>query len=425
MLAKVPRVRLDGEVVLRRGDYQGTVATTGGSLGVPSHAIALRGVEVKLRLNPTSRATRAFASLNVSQILHLEDPPYVKPLRLKAVIEHYGNRLLFSGQINELTGMLVLDFDGSQHLAGGDGGVNFKLHQLRFTPKVNQPQDLFPVLRDSIDSASGMVALEGNITWVGQKLSSKLKLLTEELSLRADQLALNRVNSVVRFDGLGPLSTAPGQLVTIAMIDVGLPLTDGVISFHVEPEGSLVIERTEWRLAGGEVHADGFSIDPRSARHKFLLEIEGVDLQKLAALLKVEGLNVTGRLTGDIPVLIEEGSLIIREGLLKATPEGGTVRYNPSKVPSALRYGGERTQLMLSALENFQYKILRIKLNRRSNGDATVNLHLRGSNPDFFKGHSVEFNLNLSGQLDQMLQRGLKVYKIPETIIKRFQKFGH
>ncbi len=77
---------------------------------------------------------------------------------------------------------------------------------------------------------------------------------------------------------------------------------------------------------------------------------------------------------------------------------------------------------MLSALKNFHYKTLRIKLDRRSNGNASVNLHLRGSNPDFFKGHPVEFNLNLSGHLDEILQRGLKVYQIPETIIRQLQK---
>ncbi|MFQ5915634.1 MAG: YdbH domain-containing protein [Nitrospinota bacterium] len=424
MLAKVPRVRLDGEVLWSRGDYQAAVVATRGSLEVPSHAIALRGVDVKLRLNPSSPGERVSASLNVSRILHLEDPPYVRPLRLKAEIKRHEDRLLFSGQINELSGKLALDFDGAQDLAGGGGNVNLRLHQLRFTPKVDQPQDLFPALRDSIAWASGKVALEGKITWAGQKLTSKVKLLIEELSLRTDQLVLNRVNSKVRFDSLRPLSTPPGQLVAIAMIDVGFPLTHGVISFHIEPEGRLVIERTEWRLAGGKIRAEGVSIDPRSAQHKFVLEIEGVNLQKLVALAKVEGLTVIGRLTGDIAVLIKEGALIIREGLLEATPEGGTVRYDPSEVPSALRHGGEKTQLMLSALENFQYKTLRIKLNRRSDGNTKVSLHLRGSNPDFFKGRPVELNLNLSGQLDQMLQRGLKGYKIPETIIRQFQKFG-
>jgi len=202
-----------------------------------------------------------------------------------------------------------------------------------------------------------------------------------------------------------------------------MPLTDGVVSFHIEPEGILVIERTEWGLAGGKIRAEGVSIDSRSTRYKFVLEVEGVDLQRLAALAKVEGLTVTGKLSGDIPVLIEEGSLIIREGLLETTLKGGMVRYNPSEIPSALRYGGERTQLVLSALENFQYKTLRIKLDRRSDGNATVSLQLRGSNPDFFKGRPVDLNLNLSGLLDQILQRGLNVYKIPETIIKRLQKF--
>ncbi len=422
ILVKLPSIRWAGKLFWPRGDYQGTVAATGAALEVPSLAIALRGADVKLHLSASPREDGTFASLKVSQILHLEDPPYVKPLRLKAEIDRREGRLLFSGQIKESSGMLVFDFDGAQDLNGRDGNVNIKLHPLRFIPRMMEPQDLFPALRGAITSALGQVALEGKIHWEGQKLTSNLKLLIKELSLQTQRLTLNQINSVILFDGLRPLSTPSGQLVTVSMMDIGLPLTDGIISFHLDPDGRLLIERAEWRLAGGKLSAEGVSTDPKRGCYKFVLEVEDIDLQKLAALAKVEGLTVTGKLTGRIPVQIKEGVLTVREGLIKGGPEGGTLRYNPSRVPSALRHSGERTRLMLSALKNFRYKTLRIKLDRRSDGNASVNFHLSGSNPDFFKGHPVEFNLNLSGRLDEILQRGLKVYQIPETIIRQLQK---
>ena len=75
------------------------MTATGAALEVPSLAIALRGADVKLHLGASPREEGTFASLKVSQILHLEDPPYVKPLRLKAEIERREGQLLFSGQI--------------------------------------------------------------------------------------------------------------------------------------------------------------------------------------------------------------------------------------------------------------------------------------------------------------------------------------
>ena len=48
---------------------------------------------------------------------------------------------------------------------------------------------------------------------------------------------------------------------------------------------------------------------------------------------------------------------------------------------------------------------------------------LIGENPDFYGGHPVELNLNISGKLDQILDRGLAGYRIPETIRKRLGDF--
>ncbi len=79
---------------------------------------------------------------------------------------------------------------------------------------------------------------------------------------------------------------------------------------------------------------------------------------------------------------------------------------------------------MLAALENFEYELLRVALDRTADGDTVVGLHLRGANPSFYDGYPVEFNINILGELDAMLQRGLESYRIPDVIAERLRDFG-
>jgi hypothetical protein len=51
-------------------------------------------------------------------------------------------------------------------------------------------------------------------------------------------------------------------------------------------------------------------------------------------------------------------------------------------------------------------------------------MQVKGRNPDFYGGHPVEFNLNVSGKLDQILNRGLAGYRIPDTIRDKLDDFA-
>ncbi len=51
-------------------------------------------------------------------------------------------------------------------------------------------------------------------------------------------------------------------------------------------------------------------------------------------------------------------------------------------------------------------------------------MHVKGRNPDFYGGYPVEFNLNISGKLGQILDRSLAGYRIPENIRKSLGSFA-
>lgn len=423
--AKLPPLRLSGRI--SGPAWQPTIGLklNGGEVNIPRHQIALKGLGAQFRSKPFESGHDISAEFNVRQVLHTRAASFFKPLRFKGNIKGTSNRLRFQSQFTEDNGVMVFDLNGVQNISSGTGNMKIKLHPITFAPQVTQPQELFPFLKDTFTSASGKIALDGTIQW-GDRLVSNVQMLAEELNLEAMGMKLNRINTVLQLNKIWPPSTPPGQEVSIALMNVGLPLTNGIFTFHLKPTGLLFLNRGEWQVAGGKLFVRNVSIDPNRMEHKINIEVRDVDLQALSELSKVEGLTATGRLGGQIPVQIQtqKKRIVIEEGLLQATPEGGRIRYNPRVVPPVFQYGGERTQLVLSALKDFRYKTLQLHLNGPSDGEAKIRTHLRGSNPDFFNNRAVEFNLNLSGPLGQIIQASTEGYRIPESIQKKLDKFG-
>jgi hypothetical protein len=233
-----------------------------------------------------------------------------------------------------------------------------------------------------------------------------LTLGLEELTVKTPQVTLTGVNGVVTLDGVDPLSTPPHQQILIGSADLGLPLTDGILLFQLEPENRLRIERARLTLAGGEVSARPAVVDWTSGTQEVLLLVDDVALQALLDLVDVEGLSAEGLLDGSIPVLVVDGSVIVRDGKLVAQGPG-VLRYAPEADPGveAAASASESMDLVLDLLRNFQYSALELGLERDAKGEMKVSIGLDGRNPEVYDGYPIDFNLNLSGNVDQLLNR--------------------
>jgi len=270
---------------------------------------------------------------------------------------------------------------------------------------------------------TGNAAIGGTIAWNAGRVASDLKLLLQEISFKLPQADVARLNGVVTIDSLVPFTKKPGQHPATAMVDVGLPLNDLLAAFRIEPGPRLVIENARLSLAGGEVSMPAVSVDLANPKADLALNVKEVDLAKLLQLTQIDGLGGTGSLSGHIPVSIAGDSVTIHDAALAAAGPG-TLRYAPVSTPEALAGGGENVALALQALSNFQYSDLTLTVNRESGGDTVALMQVKGRNPDFYGGYPVEFNLNISGKLDQILDRSLAGYRIPDSIRKSLGDFA-
>jgi len=139
------------------------------------------------------------------------------------------------------------------------------------------------------------------------------------------------------------------------------------------------------------------------------LQLHGVDLSQLLDSLHYPNISGTGSIDGELPLQLSAGTIDLQEGSLSGTR------------PGVLRYVGpaDSENIAFKALRNLVYQNLQAKVNYRPNGDYHLGLRVEGSNPEVLSGHPLAFNLNISGQLPELLQKGILAGDFERTILEQ------
>jgi len=391
----------------------------GGTLRVPAYDLEATDLDLSAAL-PRGQAPRLSAAASLA---HRGDPPIVIPLSASVEARKAARGWEFEGRATDAFGRLSLEIAGRHDLSRAAGSATLRVAPIEFAPNVRQPGDLFPYLAGVAEDVSGTIALAGDMSWNAERIGSDLELLLRDVSASTAAATIDRLNGVITVDGLSPFTTPPGQRVAVAAIDAGLPLTDGLLTFRVAPGPKLEIADGRLHLAGGTVDLEPLVFDPSGRSNAAVLAVTGVRLGELLSLAQIDGLSGDGTLTGEIPVRLDGGDIVIEHGELHAEAPG-RLSYDPLSPPAALQGQGETVSLALSALTDFRYEELRVTVDRQAGGEMLVGMHVRGSNPGFYDGYPVEFNLTVSGALDRVLRQGLAGYRIPETIEDRLKEFA-
>jgi len=211
----------------------------------------------------------------------------------------------------------------------------------------------------------------------------------------------------------------------MSLLDPGIPLSDGLIEFQLREGGVLAVRRAEWHWAGGTLAADDLRLDRRAAESRAVLAVRDLDLAALLAQLKVAGLEGSGRLGGELPLVRRADAIEVGDGVLRADEGGGVIRYHPNESARALAASRPNDLgLAFEALSDFRYEALEARLSGDLQGDMKIRLHVRGANPSFQEGRPVEFNLDLEARPADLVRSGLASYRVPEVIEERLRAFS-
>lgn len=422
-LADAARITLDGD-----GVVEGALALADGAFEAAAGTLAAHGLSLRTEY-VRGREVPLVAGSTVAGLKLGPGKGWVAPLA--TTIELSGDpsgALGFKASGEAAAGALVIDVAGQHDMRTGTGSGQMVLHPVRFAEGLRSPADIFPILADRVDSGTGRIGVRLNHAWGPQAPAGRGELLLEDLSLAGPGIAIRGLNGVVVANSLTPLTTHPEQLLSIALLDVGIPLADGLIRFAVG-EGKtgagerLSVDLAQFTWAGGTVLAKPFALPLRNPRGTVVLEASKLDLGRVLALAGVEGLAATGTLDGRIPVAITGDAVRFEGGRLGAIGEG-TIRYDPAEPPAFLDPSrNENTALVMQVLQDFHYKDLAVTIDGTVGGEMAVALKLQGANPNFYGGYPVALNLNLSGALDTILRSGLGTYRIPDEVRARIEQY--
>ncbi len=373
-------------------------------------AFTLGDVDATVTVDPTRQIHLRRASIG-----DLGPPPSLPPLKLAGRASLDEPNLRFTGTASAAGDRLVVDFDGTHRVDTNAGGASLRLHRLDFQPGELQPQDLIIGLGNDLSAVTGAIEADGSLRWGPGAKASDFTVHVEDLSFGLKGVRVDGVDGKVVLDRAWPLRTPPDQILVARRIDVGAPMTDAVVRFRIDEQARLAIEEARVDMLGGRFAVGPAIFDPTADRQRATVRLTGLDMETLLAIAAIDGATASGRVSGEIPLVVSRDGFSVANAVLE-TDAPGVLRYAPAVPPPALQDGGEGVSLMLEALKNFHYDVVSLAVDGRSGDEWSVKLHVEGKNPNFMDAYPFVFNLNLSGKLDEIIRTGLQSYELPARV---------
>lgn len=270
---------------------------------------------------------------------------------------------------------------------------------LAFSPGKLEPQSLFPVLKGLMANVQGKAAYKADFSIAKGALRSSGQLALTQVGFDAYSAKVAGLNGTTKLSSLVPPRTSGTQTLSVAMLDAGIQLQNGRVRFEIANAALPHLVDAKWPFADGGLTLTSV----KGSNTEFELLVENVDVAELLSLADVPGLSGTGTLNGTIPIAIENGNPIIKNGMLDAE-KGGVIIYKSASADAAAT--NDQTRVLTDALKDFHYTELVGTLSGNANGDLLFHLRLRGANPALYDGYPIILNVNLQGSLADLIRRG-------------------
>ena len=297
----------------------------------------------------------------------------------------------------------------------GAGTADVDIPELRFLPKGLQPQYLVSALRGKIAEVEGLVEAKIKLAFAaGQPLQSSGTAKIIDMNFGTLPGPLTGVNTEMQFSNMFPLQSQGRQRLTVNKFDPGFPLENGVIEFEMIPDGVKVYS-ARWPLGAGFLSLDPFEWLYSNDVNRVVMRIENVSIGEFLNDVGEGALTATGDIEGTLPIVLSGVDVRVENGELWVK-NGGVIQYKSKQLESiseldgtneravaAIRAGNYR-DAAFEALKNFEYQELRVKIDGALDGPIDVFLKADGKNDDVLGGQPFLFNINLQGELLNILR---------------------
>lgn len=183
--------------------------------------------------------------------------------------------------------------------------------------------------------------------------------------------------------------------------------------FAKEATWKVTLRDASMRWGGGEFRIREMALPTKEGQPiRFALEAEGIGVEPLLALLLKGKVQATGAVGGAIPILLKDGAVTVAESVL-AAPGDGVIRVDATALPAS-----ENLAALRDVLTDFRYTRFEIGVGSRPDGGLNMRLRVEGRNPQVYGGRQVNLNVNLGGDVLNVVQQSLMPINDPKQLLE-------
>ncbi|MCM0611291.1 YdbH domain-containing protein [Marinobacter sediminum] len=259
-------------------------------------------------------------------------------------------------------------------------GLEISEGQLNLQAEVRLP-GATPVAEAKV-RAKGVSGILDRMAWTG--LNGQLDVqYGDKMVVRTSDLRLERLNPGI---AMGPLVVSGRYEASREAPFAG---TVSVIKGHAGfLGGELRVKPGEWRVT--------------DLPARVTVWLNDVQVGRLMKVYPAEGLDGSGTLEGEVPLLISMDGVRVAGGVINAASPGGMLKFPAGRL-QALAQNNDTMKLVVLALQNFNYDRLRSTIDYDQDGTLSLGLRLEGSNPDVRDGHPMVVNINFEEDIPALL----------------------
>lgn len=305
------------------------------------------------------------------------DPqPRFEPLRsddFKLTLN--GNDIRAGGTLKHpAKGVKVTDVAIVHDLASGRGNAVLAVPGITFGDSF-QPNELTRLTFGVVADVKGTVSGRGDIAWSSDAVTSTGTFRTADTDLAAAFGPVNGLAGEIRFTDLLGLVTAPGQVATIAEVNPGIAVSDGVVRYRLIEGMRVQIEGGRWPLGGGEMILEPTILDFAEDRERRMtFRVTGVDGGLFLQQFEFDNLNASGVFDGVLPMIFDASGGRIEGGKLQSRG-GGNLSYVGEVTKEDVGFWGN---LAFQALKSMNYRRLNIEMDGPLAGEMLTAIRFAG-----------------------------------------------
>ena len=182
----------------------------------------------------------------------------------------------------------------------------------------------------------------------------------------------------------------------------------------------LALDGLRASMFGGNACANDFTYTIDAGSADFTVALEGVQLAEVLKLQDQE-LSGTGTLDGSLPMQVRGNVAEVSGGLISARAPGGTIAYAKAS-EYAKNIGQQGFEFAVAALSDFHYTRMESSIDYDRKHVLKLGVKLYGHNPAIEDGRPINYNLNVSQNVLDLLRSLRATDEVSRQLENRLQR---